>query len=30
MDADKAGYWERVGYHMHGDPFREERFAPEP
>jgi len=30
MDADKAGYWERLGYHMHGDPFREERFAPEP
>jgi DMSO/TMAO reductase YedYZ molybdopterin-dependent catalytic subunit len=30
MDEDKAGYWERLGYHMHGDPFREERFAPEP
>ena len=30
MDDDKAGYWERLGYHMHADPFREERFAPEP
>ena len=27
MDADKAGYWERLGYHMRGDPFREERFG---
>ncbi len=23
---DKAGYWERGGYHMHGDPWIEERF----
>ena len=23
---DKPGYWERLGYHMHGDPFREQRF----
>jgi len=27
MDEDKAGYWERLGYHMRGDPFREERFS---
>ncbi|HUG52679.1 MAG TPA: sulfite oxidase-like oxidoreductase [Vicinamibacteria bacterium] len=27
MDADKPGYWERGGYHMRGDPFREERFG---
>ncbi len=27
MDADKAGYWERAGYQMRGDPFREERFG---
>ena len=27
MDADKPGYWERAGYHMRGDPFREERFG---
>lgn len=26
MDADKAGYWEGLGYHMRGDPFQEERF----
>ena len=26
MEADKAGYWEQHGYHMRGDPFREERF----
>jgi DMSO/TMAO reductase YedYZ molybdopterin-dependent catalytic subunit len=29
MDADKAGYWERLGYHMYGDPFREQRFSGE-
>ena len=23
---DRAGFWERRGYHMYGDPFREERF----
>ena len=23
---DRAGYWEELGYHMYGDPFREERF----
>ena len=23
---DRAGFWERGGYHMHGDPWREERF----
>ncbi|QDU81432.1 TMAO/DMSO reductase [Polystyrenella longa] len=23
---DKPGYWERVGYHHHGDPWKEERF----
>jgi DMSO/TMAO reductase YedYZ molybdopterin-dependent catalytic subunit len=26
MEADKAGYWEQLGYHMRGDPFAEERF----
>jgi DMSO/TMAO reductase YedYZ molybdopterin-dependent catalytic subunit len=29
MDEDKAGYWERLGYHMYGDPFREQRFSEE-
>ena len=23
---DQAGYWEQGGYHMHGDPWTEERF----
>jgi DMSO/TMAO reductase YedYZ molybdopterin-dependent catalytic subunit len=27
MEGDKAGYWERAGYHMYGDPFREQRFS---
>lgn len=25
--TDKPGYWERAGYHNHGDPWREERFG---
>ncbi len=24
---DRPGFWERNGYHMRGDPWREERFA---
>jgi DMSO/TMAO reductase YedYZ molybdopterin-dependent catalytic subunit len=24
---DRAGFWERNGYHMHGDPWREERYS---
>ena len=24
---DQPGYWERVGYHNHGDPWTEERFG---
>jgi DMSO/TMAO reductase YedYZ molybdopterin-dependent catalytic subunit len=27
MDRDRAGFWERGGYHMHGDPWKEERFG---
>ncbi|SIQ97526.1 DMSO/TMAO reductase YedYZ, molybdopterin-dependent catalytic subunit [Rhizobium sp. RU20A] len=27
IPADKAGYWERNGYHMRGDPWREERYS---
>jgi DMSO/TMAO reductase YedYZ molybdopterin-dependent catalytic subunit len=23
---DRSGYWERLGYHRRGDPWREERF----
>jgi len=26
IDQDRAGFWERVGYHMYGDPFREQRY----
>ena len=27
LDRDRAGFWERNGYHMHGDPWKEERFG---
>jgi DMSO/TMAO reductase YedYZ molybdopterin-dependent catalytic subunit len=27
MAEDKPGYWEKAGYHMYGDPFREQRFS---
>jgi DMSO/TMAO reductase YedYZ molybdopterin-dependent catalytic subunit len=26
-ETDKAGFWEQNGYHMRGNPWREERFA---
>ena len=26
MADDRAGYWETLGYHMRGDPWKEERF----
>lgn len=26
MDRDEPGFWERVGYHMEGDPWKEQRF----
>jgi DMSO/TMAO reductase YedYZ molybdopterin-dependent catalytic subunit len=26
MEHDKAGFWESLGYHMHGDPWTEERY----
>ncbi len=26
LKNDEPGYWERSGYHMHGDPWQEERF----
>lgn len=26
-ETDRAGYWERGGYHMRGDPWAEERFS---
>lgn len=27
LPADRPGFWEQNGYHMRGDPFREQRFA---
>ncbi|MEO5678040.1 MAG: sulfite oxidase-like oxidoreductase [Acidimicrobiales bacterium] len=27
LPADQPGFWERNGYHMYGDPFREQRFS---
>jgi DMSO/TMAO reductase YedYZ molybdopterin-dependent catalytic subunit len=27
LDADRAGFWERNGYHMRGNPWLEERFG---
>lgn len=27
LAKDRAGFWERNGYHMHGDPWKEERFG---
>ncbi len=27
MSENKPGYWEERGYHMNGNPFKEERFA---
>jgi DMSO/TMAO reductase YedYZ molybdopterin-dependent catalytic subunit len=26
MSGDRPGFWESNGYHMYGDPFREQRF----
>ncbi len=26
LEQDRAGFWEMNGYHMHGDPWKEERF----
>jgi len=27
QDADHPGFWEQYGYHLHGDPWREERYS---
>ena len=27
MDAEKGGFWEMYGYHIRGDPFKEERYS---
>jgi len=26
LDDDRAGFWEQNGYHMYGDPWKEQRF----
>jgi len=26
-DKNEPGFWEKAGYHMHGDPWREERYG---
>jgi DMSO/TMAO reductase YedYZ molybdopterin-dependent catalytic subunit len=26
MSEDQAGFWERAGYSMHGDPWKEQRY----
>jgi DMSO/TMAO reductase YedYZ molybdopterin-dependent catalytic subunit len=27
LGADQAGFWEQYGYHMRGDPWKEERYS---
>lgn len=27
VERDSPGFWEQYGYHMHGDPWQEERYA---
>jgi DMSO/TMAO reductase YedYZ molybdopterin-dependent catalytic subunit len=27
LAQDEPGFWERAGYHMHGDPWQEERYG---
>jgi DMSO/TMAO reductase YedYZ molybdopterin-dependent catalytic subunit len=27
MVEDAPGYWEQRGYHLYGDPWREQRYA---
>lgn len=27
LERDRAGFWERNGYNMHGDPWKEERYG---
>jgi DMSO/TMAO reductase YedYZ molybdopterin-dependent catalytic subunit len=26
-DTDEPGFWESVGYHNYGDPWKEQRYA---
>jgi DMSO/TMAO reductase YedYZ molybdopterin-dependent catalytic subunit len=27
IDRDEPGFWESLGYNMHGDPWKEERYS---
>jgi len=27
MSHDKPGFWEGLGYHIYGDPWREQRYS---
>jgi DMSO/TMAO reductase YedYZ molybdopterin-dependent catalytic subunit len=27
MHEDKPGFWEGLGYHIYGDPWREQRYS---
>ena len=27
LDHDEPGFWETYGYHMYGDPWKEQRYA---
>ena len=27
MESDMPGFWESLGYHNYGDPWREQRYA---
>jgi DMSO/TMAO reductase YedYZ molybdopterin-dependent catalytic subunit len=28
MSHNAPGFWEQNGYHIYGDPFKEQRFSP--
>ena len=30
MDHDKPGFWESLGYHIYGDPWKEQRYSGDP
>jgi DMSO/TMAO reductase YedYZ molybdopterin-dependent catalytic subunit len=27
MEREEPGFWESLGYHIYGDPWREQRYA---
>jgi len=29
MPHDKPGFWESAGYHIYGDPWKEQRYSEE-